>query len=130
MDFIHKLTDITWVKLLNTKGNRYLLEVAGNHGWCWLSPNGLCIAIHIDAPTVNQNWLRKITLLLAANNDSFDAGIVFEQNKAWLIHRYPTELTPVEQEAALTQQLSVVRLLASYGQAAPEAAPPPGKMEK
>ena len=129
MNSIDKLKDITWVKQLGTKSNRHLLDVAGTEGWGWLSPSGLCIAVIIDMTPISQSWLRKVGLLLAASTHSLDDGIVLEKGKAWLIHRYPSSLTPVEQEAALTQQLAVARLLATYGQTTMTTTRP-GKMEK
>jgi len=111
------LSTIPGVKFLPSYGHRQRFQTHAFEGWLWDKESEFCIALRLEGAQLSFSWMQLVGLLLAANT-AIDDGLFIEQNKMWMLRRYPGDLLPVEVEAKFAQQTVVARVLIDAGQTA------------
>lgn len=115
MKFPVSLAVVASVHVLRREGGRWCITLAGMPGWCWEFPSGLCIALAIERPPMDEISLLQTTLWLASIPDSLDDSLVLEGERLFLIRRYGLEEPLCEREARIQQHLAIARWFATQG---------------
>jgi hypothetical protein len=93
---------------------RWCFKLAGIPGWCWEYPHGLCMALRLDPPCVDERWLLRACLWLASVKEALDDSIISQEGQYFLVRRYPLGCERAVLEAGSVQHLSVARWLSAY----------------
>lgn len=115
MTFPVCLATVESLHVVRREGGRWRLTLAGVPGWCWEFPRGLCLALAIERPTMDEATLVQATLWLASIAQSLDDSLVLEGECLYMIRRYALDEAAQERQARIQQQLALVRWFAALG---------------
>ncbi|MBV4465829.1 hypothetical protein KVG95_21105 [Pseudomonas sp. SWRI79] len=116
MKFPTALAALESISALERSGGRWLITLSDVPGWCWEYPQGLCVALVIERPSIDDQWLIQLTLWLASVPGSLDDSLLLEGDRLLLVRRYELDLTSVELETRINRQLTIARWLATHGE--------------
>ncbi|MHC8403428.1 hypothetical protein ACYZTX_29375 [Pseudomonas sp. MDT1-17] len=116
MKFPVSLADVESLHVVKREGGRWRITLAGVPGWCGEFPRGLCMALAIERPAMDEAMLLQTTLWLASIPDSLDDSLVLEGERLFLIRRYGLEEPAAERDTRIQQHLVIVRWFATQGQ--------------
>ncbi|MCU1748805.1 hypothetical protein [Pseudomonas sp. 6D_7.1_Bac1] len=116
MKFPTALAALESISTLERSGGRWLITLSGVPGWCWEYPQGLCVALVIERPLIDDQWLAQLSLWLASVPGSLDDSLLLEGERLLLVRRYESDLASVELQAQINQQLTIARWLAAQGE--------------
>ncbi len=85
-------------------------------------PHGVCVALDIERPAADDEWLARATLSLATMRGAIDDSLWLEGASLWLVRRYPADIDDAELEASLAQQQAIARWLSGKAGDAPAVA--------
>jgi hypothetical protein len=109
------LAALEWVTIRQFNGGRWMLALAGTPGWCREYAQGICVAVALGLASIDDAWLLRTCLWLASLRGSLDDSLLLEDGALWLVRRHAHEISSVELEASLGQQLAVAGWLATHG---------------
>lgn len=118
------LAALEWVTVRQFNGGRWTLALAGTPGWCREYAQGICIAVALALVSIDDAWLLRTCLWLASLRSNLDDSLLLENGALWLVRRHAHEISSVELEASLGQQLAVAGWLATQGSPAKDAMAP------
>lgn len=114
MTFPVALADVESLRVHQREGARWRITLAGVPGWCWEFPRGLCLALTIERPAMEEAQLAQATLWLASIPDSLDDSLVLEGEHLFLVRRYDQQTLGHERNGRLQQHLAIVRWFAAH----------------
>lgn len=107
------------IHVLDRVGQRWQMTLAGVPGWCWEYPLGLCVALAIERPSIDDEWLVRSCLWLASMHDSLDDSLLLEGERLFLVRSYKIGGASLDLEARINQQLAIVSWFANCDETQP-----------
>lgn len=115
MNFPICLQSIEPIEAIRHDGQRWLIAFYGVPGWCREFSYGLCVALAIERPSIDDEWLARSCLWIASMPDSLDDCLVVEGGRVLLVRRYEIETPSLELNVRINQQLAVARWFSTQG---------------
>ncbi|MGF6401570.1 hypothetical protein ABH905_005236 [Pseudomonas frederiksbergensis] len=114
MKFSSSLAGLETIRVLERGGQRWHLTLSGVPGWYWEYPLGLCVALAIEHPSIDDEWLVRTSLWLASIPEGRDDSLLLEGERVFLVRRHECQCPPEELQARVQQQLSIACWFATH----------------
>ncbi|GLU33126.1 hypothetical protein WKR88_27170 [Trinickia caryophylli] len=105
------LSRVESISRCERRGAYWMLDIAGTAAWYRDFAEGACIAMRVDYPLGDGDRIVRAALWIASVREGIDDGLLLEDERLWFARRYAYDAACTQTQAALAQQLAVVRWL-------------------